>query len=152
MDKAADSLKAFFEVRPSVLLAFLFGSRAGSEHRVDSDWDIGVYFTPAEYGELDSGLEYPGEEDLWQGLIDVLQTDAVDMVVLNRANLSLVSDVLRDGYPLAVKNKGLYLDLQLKADRWAEDWRAFARDYYEISERAQSIPPGERERLMCWKK
>jgi len=132
-------LKKYFKKNDFVVLAFLFGSRAKKLQRRISDWDIGVYFKPAEYLELETERDYPDEKRIWSDLIDILQTDDVDFVVLNRVRPSLVYHVLRVGIPLVMKDKGLYLDLLCKTSYEAMDWWDFVNDFWEIGEKSCSL-------------
>jgi predicted nucleotidyltransferase len=38
-----ERLRTYFEREPSVVMAFLFGSRVKGIERMGSDWDIGIY-------------------------------------------------------------------------------------------------------------
>ncbi|MFH1097819.1 MAG: HepT-like ribonuclease domain-containing protein [Candidatus Desantisbacteria bacterium] len=147
MSVKLDLLKEYLQKDDSIALAFLFGSRAKELQREVSDWDIGVYFNPTEYLELETERDYFGENRIWSGLVDVLGTDDVDFVVLNRASPSLVYNVLRIGTPLIMRDKTLYLELLRKVSYEAMDWWDFVNDFWEISQRAKSIPPEERSRL-----
>ncbi|MBU4298462.1 DUF86 domain-containing protein [Patescibacteria group bacterium] len=131
-------LKKYFEKKPEVLLAFLFGSRAKKREMWESDWDVGIYFKSKEYLELETEFDYP-EEEMWQELTAILKSDNVDLVVLNRARPSLVYSVLRIGIPLAIKDKKLYFDLLCKVSYEARDWWKFVDDYCEIKQKAKSI-------------
>ncbi len=142
-----DLIKEYFNNNDSISLAFLFGSRAKNLQRKISDWDIGVYFKPTEYLELETERYYPNENKIWSDLVDILGTDAVDFVVLNRASPSLVYNVLRVGTPLTMRDKTLYLELLRKVGYEAMDWWDFVNDFWNISQRAKSIPPEERSRL-----
>jgi uncharacterized protein YutE (UPF0331/DUF86 family)/predicted nucleotidyltransferase len=137
--KKIELLKKYFKKKKSVLLAFLFGSRAKKREMGESDWDIGVYFKPKEYLELETNFEYPEEEGMWSDLVDILKTDNVDLVVLNRARPDLVYTTLRDGIPLIIRDKGLYLDLLCKTYYEAIDWWNFVLEFYKIGEKAKSL-------------
>jgi uncharacterized protein YutE (UPF0331/DUF86 family)/predicted nucleotidyltransferase len=132
-------LKRYLKKNNSIALAFLFGSRAKNLKRKISDWDIGVYFKPYEYLELETERDYPDENKIWPSLVDILQTDDVDFVVLNRASPSLVYNVLRIGTPLAMKDKRLYLELLCKTSYEAIDWWDFVNDFWEIGEKSCSL-------------
>jgi predicted nucleotidyltransferase len=106
--KKVELLKKYFKKKKSVVLAFLFGSQAKEREMGESDWDIGIYFKPKEYLELETNFDYPEEEGMWSDLVDILKTDNVDLVILNRARPDLVYTVLRDGIPLIIRDKGLY--------------------------------------------
>jgi uncharacterized protein YutE (UPF0331/DUF86 family)/predicted nucleotidyltransferase len=143
-----ERLRTYFEREPSVVMAFLFGSRVKGIERMGSDCDIGIYFKPQEYMETETDIEYPEELRIWSDLIDILHTDNVDIVVLNRAGQAIVYDILRKGLPLVIKDRNLYMDLLLKTSYEAMDWWDFVKDYYEISEKSRSISPSEKARLL----
>lgn len=131
-------LKKYFEKKPEVLLAFLFGSRTKEREMWESDWDVGVYFKPKEYSELETEFDYP-EQGMWGELTAILESDNIDLVILNRARPSLVYSVLRTGIPLAIKDKKLYFNLLCKVSYEARDWWKFVDDYWEIKQKAKSI-------------
>lgn len=131
-------LKKYFEKEPQVILAFLFGSRAKEKEMRESDWDIGIYFKPKEYLELETEFDYP-EEGMWSDLVDILESDNVDLVILNRARPDLVYSVLKSGVPLVIKDKGLYLDLLCKTSYEAIDWWDFVNEFWKISEKVKSL-------------
>lgn len=141
-------LKEYFAKQENVVLAFLFGSQAKERAIPDSDWDIAVYFKPEveplEWEE--HGREYPEENRIWDDCADILKTDKVDMVVLNRAPSSIADTALR-GIPLAIKDYRLLLRFMLIISREAEDFRGFVNDYYQISQRSLSLTPTDREDL-----
>jgi len=124
-------LQKYFERKPEASMAFLFGSRAKSLARDSSDWDIGVYFKPKEYLELEKEGDYPNENKIWSDLVDILKTD-VDFLVLNRAHPALVFSVMNSGFPLVIKDRKLYLGLLCKASYEAID-------FWKIRERAESL-------------
>jgi uncharacterized protein YutE (UPF0331/DUF86 family)/predicted nucleotidyltransferase len=132
-------LKEYFAKEEAVVLAFLFGSKAENRSRGFSDWDIGVYFKPVEYLELEQDAEYKNENKIWSDLIDILETDDVDFVVLNRARPELVFSILNSGIPLAIKDRKLYLELLSKTHYEAVDFRKFAFEFWKISERSKSM-------------
>jgi uncharacterized protein YutE (UPF0331/DUF86 family)/predicted nucleotidyltransferase len=129
-------------------MAFVFGSRAKGRAVQVSDWDIGAYFKPKEYLELETEEDYSGESKIWSDLVDILETDNVDFVVLNRARPSLVYNVLRTGIPLTMKDRKLYLELLCKVSYEAMDWWGTVSDYYKISEKANSLSPEARTSLL----
>lgn len=75
-------------LRPEILFAYLFGSLAGGVQKPFSDVDIAVYIAGnVNFGEI--------QLDILESLTDVLQTDEIDLVVLNTASLPLVINVLK---------------------------------------------------------
>ena len=143
-----EALTQYFQKESSVVLAFLFGSRAKGSDGEISDWDIAAYFKSKEYLEIETEREYPGENKIWSDLIDLLETDNVDFVVLNRARQSLVYNVLRTGTSLIIRDRRLYLDLLCKVSYEAVEWWDFVSDFWRISQKAQSLPPEERTRVL----
>jgi len=133
-------LKDYFKKNPRVLMAFVFGSHAKGTQMEKSDWDIGVYFKPKEYLELESNIEkYKGEKNMWSDLVDILETDNIDLVVLNRAKSSLVYSAISTGTPLIIKDDKIYYELLCKAGYEAMDWWQFVKEFYEISKKTRSL-------------
>ena len=85
----------YLESNSEVLFAYLFGSLAKAKPKPLSDVDIAVYLNSGTH-IVESKLAILGK------LIDILQTDEIDLVVLNNADLPLVINIL--------KNKKLIVD------------------------------------------
>ena len=95
-----ECLARALEPRAEILEAYLFGSQArGGAHR-QSDVDIAVYIdeTRAEAGP------FGYQADLTTHLMDALGTNAVDVVLLNRAPPLLYHRVLRYGVRLLARD------------------------------------------------
>ena len=142
------ALKEYFAQREDVVMAFLFGSRAEERSHTGSDWDIAVYFTPQtdkfEFECIDR--EYPEEHRIWADLTTMLETDNVDLVILNRAPASIADTAIR-GEALVMKDRALWLRFMLLISKLAEEYRIFAHEYHEIVQRSRSLLPQDRERL-----
>ena len=81
---AVDYLKSY----PKVIFSYLFGSLARRNLSPLSDVDIAVYLKPdTNYAE--SKLEILGQ------LMDILQTDEIDLVILNTADIPLVMNIVK---------------------------------------------------------
>ena len=78
----------YLESNPKILFAYLFGSLARGKPQPLSDVDIAVYLAEP-LSSSDVKLDILGK------LIDILQTDEIDLVVLNTADLPLVMNVLK---------------------------------------------------------
>ncbi len=78
----------YLESHPKVLFSYLFGSLAKGRPLPLSDVDIAVYLADTLYG-TDDKLDILGK------LMDILQTDEIDLVLLNTASLPLVMNVLK---------------------------------------------------------
>jgi len=131
-----EKLKKYFETNKNVILAFIFGSKAKGFAGEESDLDIAVY------------LEKENEEDrLWLDLCRVTGKD-VDLIILNNAPASLISNIFKTGIPLVLRDRKLYLDLYLTSSLEAEDFLEFARDYCRIYSRSGSLIPEDKIRLI----
>ena len=85
LPNASDYLESYNEV----LFAYLFGGLAKGNQRPLSDVDIAVYLSGvADFAE--KKLEILG------GLNDILETDEIDLVILNTAPLSLEMKILEN--------------------------------------------------------
>ena len=82
--------------REEILEAYLFGSHARGQARLDSDVDVAVYIDETAADEGDWGYR----AQLTTTLMAALDTDDVDVVVLNEAPILLYHRVLRDGVRL----------------------------------------------------
>lgn len=88
------------EPRPEILDAYLFGSQARGDAGALSDIDVAVY--------IDEDLVDPGpygyDAELITDLMTELGTNAIDVVLLNRAPPLLYHRVLRDGKLLVTRD------------------------------------------------
>jgi predicted nucleotidyltransferase len=88
MSELAD-VQAFLAAQDDVVLAYLFGSRAGKHAAPESDYDIAVLTQPA----LSPARRY----QIASELSAVLGAAPVDLVVLNRAPVELAYAVIAEG-------------------------------------------------------
>lgn len=137
--KKIEQLKEYFKKKDSLILAFVFGSISKGKKRPFSDWDIGVYFKPYQYGELETDKEYPEEHEIWGDLENILESNKVDFLVLNRASPSLLFSVLNSGINVCMRDRKLYIHLLIKTHYEAVDWWNYTKEFYEIAERTKSI-------------
>ena len=84
LPKASDYLGS----HPKVLFAYLFGGLAMGKPQPLSDVDIAVYLA-------DSLFLADVKLDILGALIDIFETDEIDLVVLNTADLPLKMNVLK---------------------------------------------------------
>ena len=80
---------AYLKSRPEVSFAYLFGSLAKGKPLPLSDVDIAVYLSKS-LDVLEKKLEILGE------LVDILETDEIDLVILNEAPLALRMKILEN--------------------------------------------------------
>ncbi len=87
---------AYLEQRKDVIFACLFGGLAKGDAKPLSDVDIAVY--------LDEHVDrIQAKLDILEDLIDILNTDEIDLIILNQASLSLNMNVLRNNRLLVDK-------------------------------------------------
>ena len=96
LDPLVDRLTAVLERRAEVLDAYLFGSLARGDGHAGSDVDVAVYIDEARA----EGGAWGYRADLTTDLMGALNTNDVDVVVLNQAPPLLYHRVLRDGMRL----------------------------------------------------
>lgn len=135
--KNIQALKEYFVQRDDVVMAFLFGSQAKGYARVTSDWDIGVYVTEENRAR---------EQEIWTAAERIVERN-VDLVVLNRAPAPIAWSVVREGIPLAIKDRPLYLNFLFRTSDEANAWYATSRHYFEVFERSRSLTPEDADRI-----
>lgn len=143
MDNKIENLKEYFEKREDIVMAFLFGSRAKGEEsfRENSDWDIAVYFkSPTDKIEIEQERDYPQEQQILGDCVDILKTDNVDFITLNRASATIADAAIR-GTSLVIKDRALWLKFMLRVTSQAIDFRQFVKNYAEIYWRSASLVP-----------
>ncbi len=131
-----EELKRYFEEKENVPLAFIFGSSARGIEGEDSDLDVGVY--------LRDNRE---EDEIWREISRIVERE-IDLVVLNDAPATLISNVFKTGIPLVTKDKKLYWNLYLGKSLEAEDFLEFAESYWRIYSRSASLIPEDKVRLL----
>ena len=85
LPKASDYLGS----HPKVLFAYLFGGLAMGKPQPLSDVDIAVYLA-------DSLFLADVKLDILGALIDIFETDEIDLVILNSADLPLIINILKN--------------------------------------------------------
>ena len=136
MNEKIEKLKRYFEEKENVLLAFIFGSSARGVEGEDSDLDIGVY--------LKNRTE---EDEIWCEISKIVELE-IDLVVLNDAPATLVSNAFKTGIPFVIKDRKLYWNLYLAKSLEAEDFLEFAESYWRIYSRSASLIPEDKVRLL----
>lgn len=129
-------LKEYVQKEPNITLGFLFGSAVTGRETGGSDVDIAVYLRDRE-----------AEDRIWSELSRIVGKE-VDLVLIDSAPASLVSNALKTGVPLTIKDRKLYWDLYLEKTLDAEDFVNFAEDFYRISARSRSLSPEDKVRVL----
>lgn len=96
----ARRLSLALEPRAEVLEAYLFGSRATGRAQPHSDIDVAVYVN----GQRTEGAAFGYAAELTAHLMAALQSNEIDLVVLNRAHPLLYHRVLRDGHRVLARD------------------------------------------------
>jgi uncharacterized protein YutE (UPF0331/DUF86 family)/predicted nucleotidyltransferase len=142
-------LKEYFSEQPDVLMAFIFGSYAKGRMVAESDFDVAVYLR-GKSRDIESNEKgnQEKESEIWSGVIEIVKKD-VDLICLNNAPASLVSNVIKTGIPLIIKDKKLYWEVYLKTSLETEDFLKFAVDFWKIKKRAKSLSEEDKVRLLA---
>lgn len=132
-------LKEYFKKRDEVVMAFVFGSYTQEREMEESDFDIAIYLKNYPSPEL--------EDKIWFELSELIKKE-IDLVCLNSAPASLISNIFRTGTPLIIRDKKLYWKLYLEKSLEAEDFLQFVRDFFRIADLAKSLNPEEETKLL----
>ncbi|MFH1562933.1 MAG: HepT-like ribonuclease domain-containing protein [Nitrospirota bacterium] len=148
-----NALKECFERNPKVALAFIFGSYATGFAHKESDFDVAVYLKEYPCSLLSSEVIYyekgimQEEDEIFIEVSHIVPKE-VNVVCLNIAPASLISNVFRTGIPLVIKDRKLYLELYLRASSEAEDFLRFCEDFYRIKQKAKSLNEEAKNKLL----
>ena len=143
-----NNLRDYFFQKPSVEMAFIFGSRITGRTTIESDFDIAVYFKPKS-GRLDCEEEifFKEENEIWNDIEKILKC-RTDFVVLNRVPAILAFSIIKNGKPIIIKNRFRYLDFFLRISSMAIDFREFVQDFRAIKARSSSLSLEDKDRLI----
>lgn len=146
-EKKINKLKKYFMEKPSVMMAYIFGSYAKGREMTESDFDIAVYFKPENNRiEYEEEKKYPEEDKIWSDVENIVGINT-DLVVMNRCSATLAFEILQTGKKLVVKDEGVWLDYFLIVSAVAEDFREFVKDFYEIKMRSTSLNDRDKNSL-----
>ena len=111
LSQYAGRLEHYFASLDEVVLAYLFGSHARGRAWKHSDVDVAVLLVghPDDDRCFDVRLEVIG------GMMDIFQTDDVDVLVLNQAPPALRYAVLRDGILLFCRDRQAMIEFRVRA-------------------------------------
>jgi predicted nucleotidyltransferase len=115
-------LNAILDNQPSVVFAYLFGSRAKGYANEKSDWDIAVYFLePTE--NLGMWPAFELEAKLSRAIDSTVQITTLNSSVSPVFGFKIVSE----GILLTDKNEHLRIDFESKVLRCYYDWQYFLK-------------------------
>lgn len=128
-EKIIQKIKSVLSAREEIVFAYLFGSVAKEKAGPISDIDIAVYLE--EETDLTSGsFGYKAELifDLQRGL----NTNQIDLVILNQAPLFLAFNVLKEGKLIFCRSKEIRVDYHYLIQRDYLDFKPAVKvqDYY----------------------
>lgn len=148
IEEIISTLTPYFKERRDVCMAFIFGSSVKGTTHLDSDMDIALYFYPKVGNlEIEENGEYDSEEEIWSDIEELLSRN-IDLIILNRAPVTLASSVFYEGIPVVIKDRNLYWRYFLTATKSAEEFRELIYDFREIKKRSTSLSEIDRERLV----
>lgn len=146
--KKIKQLADYFNKRPEVAMAFLFGSIATGKATSESDADIAIYFWPAKKSlEWEEDRSHKNEDEIWSNVEKIIGLKT-DLVVLNRAPATLAFSAIREGVPLTIKDRGLFLRFLLTVSAASEEFQEYVDDFWQIKQRSRSLNKADRERLI----
>lgn len=126
VDKLFKPQFAEFCSRRNISMAILFGSQIRGTASKKSDIDLGIWLENGEF--LGDVLEAARiKRRLQRDLITYLETDKVDLIILNRSVPLLKFQVAREGRPVYEKQPGLFASFCSRALREHNDARIFYR-------------------------
>ena len=123
LSQHADRLGQYFASLEGVVLAYLFGSHARGQAWGQSDVDVAVLLEnrPDDDRCFDMRLEVIG------GLMNLLDTDEVDVLILNQAPPALRYAVLRDGVLLYCRDRQAMIEFRVRAVNEYLDFKPILR-------------------------
>ena len=129
-DQILEVLRKYLDQREDVAFAFLFGSSVQGKIRREGDIDVAVYFWPEKGVEWENVRKrYAGENRIALDLEKLFKKE-VDLIVLNRAKAILADEAIRNGKPIVVKDRGLFLDFLCLISDEAEQMREWIETSY----------------------
>jgi uncharacterized protein YutE (UPF0331/DUF86 family)/predicted nucleotidyltransferase len=141
-------LKEYFSKNADISMVFIFGSYARDRQISESDFDIAIYFFPEGRAiEWEETKNYDGEDKIWRDVEKIVGIKT-DFVILNRASSVLASSIVREGIPLIIKDRSLYLRFLLIISSAAEHFREFVHEFWAIKQRSLSISEDDKIRLI----
>ncbi len=116
-DQLVSRLRHLFETKNDVLLAYLFGSLAKGECNQSSDVDIAVLLNP----EIPVASLYDVYRDLHVGIYETIGTERFDLVLLNKAPLTLKFTIIAEGKLIYARSTKILNEFELDVLRKYQD-------------------------------
>lgn len=126
-----DTLKQYFNNREDVLMSFIFGSFIKGREHEGSDVDIAIYLKPERNQlEIEEPVCYKSEDEIWGDLEHILKK-VVDLIILNRAPVTICDMAVREGLPIVIKDRKTFLRYMVAVSDLAVEYRNFVEDYWK---------------------
>jgi len=126
MKKEMEDIIAILGQQPSVLFAYLFGSKAKGNANKRSDWDIAVYFE----GPKKKGEDWPAFN--LEAVLSRAVKGEVQVMSLNDNLPPLLGfEIVKDGIILIDQDPDFRLDFENRMLRRYHDWQYFLRRQIE---------------------
>lgn len=117
MNKDTEKIKESLLNEPSVILAYVFGSRIKGSINNRSDWDLGVYFTQKNLSNN------PWHDFMLAAKLEQIVNAEVQIIVLNKPLTPLLGfEIVGKGQLLINKDDNLRLDYENRILRNYYDW------------------------------
>lgn len=121
-------LRSYFEKRPEVRLAYLFGSQASGKANRLSDVDVAVLTDPSR---VKKNLPYGYKAEICTDLMKLLKTNRVDLVLLNSAPPFLRHQVFKTGKPLFIRDHPARIRFETETLTRYLDVKPLLQSHYE---------------------
>ncbi|MGB9596272.1 MAG: type VII toxin-antitoxin system MntA family adenylyltransferase antitoxin [Candidatus Poribacteria bacterium] len=128
INEITEKLNKYFEEHEEILFAVIFGSMAKGSMNKMSDIDIAVMINPS----FNKSFPFGHQAELITDFIRILKRNDVDVVILNKAPISLKYEILRYGKFIYVRDKQARIKFQVDTINQYEDYKML----YKIHEEA----------------
>ncbi|MFQ5865383.1 MAG: nucleotidyltransferase domain-containing protein [bacterium] len=112
-EEVIKSLRAFFEKRDEIILAYLFGSVAEKRQNKLSDLDVAVLVEPKRLEELDKE-PFGYQAAVMTDLMGLFHTNDVDVVILNNATPLLAHEVVKYGIVVFCRDEDKNVEYEVR--------------------------------------
>ena len=140
INSTLNTLKQYFSTREDVLMSFIFGSFIKGREHEGSDVDIAIYLKPERNQlEIEEPVYYKSEDEIWGDLEHILKKE-VDLIILNRSPVNISDIVVREGFPIVIKDRRTFLRYMVAVSDLAVEYRNFVEDYWKRKNAYTSRP------------
>ena len=121
-------------------MSFVFGSFIKGREHEGSDVDIAIYLKPERNQlEIEEPVYYKSEDEIWGNLEHILKKE-VDLIILNRSPVNISDIVVREGFPIVIKDRRTFLRYMVAVSDLAVEYRNFVEDYWKRKNAYTSRP------------